>query len=390
VDRIDIGILQEILLKDVQFCISLYMPTHPVGREQQQDPIRLKNLLSKASAELEEKGLRYPEIETLIKPARKLLQDRALWQHQDQGLALFTAEDVFETYRLPLLFEPMVVIAENFHIKPLLPLVSGNQHFYILALSQNEIRLLHGDRFAIAEVNLENIPTSLQEALWVDDPERQLQFHTGTSTPSSSGMRPSIFHGHGAPDDDSKTEILRYFQKVNQGMMDLLRHENAPLVLAGVDYLLPIYRAANDYPWLVNEAIVGNPDEIRAEELHQEVWHLIRPFFRRDLHTSLDRYQELVGTNSALASNQVEEILPAAFHGRIDVLFVTLGIQVWGTYIQDKMVLERHPNYQPGDQDLLDLAAAQTILNGGKVYALEPERMPDARVAAIFRFSYRD
>jgi hypothetical protein len=391
VDIIDLGKLQDLLQKKANLCVSLYMPTHPVGREQQQDPIRLKNLLSETRAELAKRGLRHPEVETLIEPAERLLSNSSFWQHQSQGLAMFIADDIFQTYRLPLRFEPFVAIAENFHIKPILPLVSGNQDFYILAISQNEIRFLHGDRFDIAEVDLESIPTSLQEALWFDDPERQLQFHTGTAASSGvGGARPSIFHGHGVTDDDAKIELLRYFQKVNQGLMNLLRDEQAPLVLAGVDYLLPIYRSANDYPYLVEDAIIGNPDELSAEELHRAAWRLVKPIVRKELHESLDRYQELMGTNSGLSSNQIEEIVPAAFHGRIDTLFVTLGAQVWGTYDGDEMAAEVNNNYQPGDQDLLDFAASNTILNGGNVYALEIERMPDELVAAIFRFSYQD
>lgn len=41
---------------------------------------------------------------------------------------------------------------------------------------------------------------------------------------------------------------------------------------------------------------------------------------------------------------------------------------------------------EPGDEDLLNAAAIQTLLNGGTVYAVEPEQVPDtAPLAAIFR-----
>ena len=45
---------------------------------------------------------------------------------------------------------------------------------------------------------------------------------------------------------------------------------------------------------------------------------------------------------------------------------------------------------QPGEEgdDLLDLAAVRTFMNGGTVYALEDELLPAAAkpVAAIFRY----
>jgi hypothetical protein len=38
---------------------------------------------------------------------------------------------------------------------------------------------------------------------------------------------------------------------------------------------------------------------------------------------------------------------------------------------------------------LLEFAAIQTLLNGGTVYAVEPEKMPDTKsLAAVFRYSF--
>ncbi|CAD5939922.1 hypothetical protein PCC9214_01853 [Planktothrix tepida] len=49
--------------------------------------------------------------------------------------------------------------------------------------------------------------------------------------------------------------------------------------------------------------------------------------------------------------------------------------------------LNVHPEAEPGDDDLLNLAAVQTLLNGGIVYAVPPDSVPDeARLAAVFRY----
>jgi hypothetical protein len=389
-DLLNIEKLQALLLNKGEICISIYMPTHPTGREQQQDPIQLKNLLSQARDRLEKRATRASEIEKLLGPAEKLLINQPFWQHQSDGLAIFITSDTLETYRLPTRFEPLLVIAENFHIKPVLPFVSGNEQFYILALSQNEVRLLQGNRYTVSELGLQNTPTSLTEALWFDDPERQLQFHTGTATPNSTSTRPSIFHGHGAPDHDTKTVLLRYFQKVNRGIMEILSEEQIPLVLAGVDYLLPIYQEANAYPHLIEDVITGNPDELSATELHQKAWELVKPIFAKNMQKDLKRYQELSGSERALASDELTEIVKAAHHGRVESLFVTLGVQVWGRYDKNQATVEQDRKFQPGDQDLLDLAATQTLLNGGKVYALEPNEMPARMISAIYRFSYQN
>ena len=71
--------------------VSIYMPTHPVGAEKQQDPIRLKNALQEAEERLLESGLRKSEIEDFLAPARRLLNNTSFWNKQSDGLVLFLA-----------------------------------------------------------------------------------------------------------------------------------------------------------------------------------------------------------------------------------------------------------------------------------------------------------
>jgi hypothetical protein len=156
-------------------------------------------------------------------------------------------------------------------------------------------------------------------------------------------------------------------------------------VLAGVEYLFPLYEQANTYPHLLDEGIAGNPEELTPEELHARAWPLVQPTFMEAQEEAAARYSQLVGTGQATAD--VREAVLAAHRGRIDVLFVALGIQVWGKFDPSTVTIHMHEDAQPGDEDLLDLAAIQTILKGGTVYAVEPGQVPDdAPLAAVFRY----
>ena len=363
--------------------VSLYMPVYPLGFEAQQNPIRLKNMLSQAEEQLTAGGMRRPEALDLLAPAERLPTDGWFWRYQSEGLAIFCSQGLFRRYRLPLRFVELVVTARRFHVKPLLPLLSGDGHFYVLALSQNEIRLLHGSRSSIALVELEDVPESLSEALQWDDPERQLQFHTGAG--ASANGRAAVFHGHGIGTDDAKSNIRRYFEQVAAGIDDILADETAPLVLAGVDYLLPIYRETTSYAHLLDAVITGNPEELSETELHEAAWPLVEPRFAEAEASAAGRYRQLAGTGQV--SSDLDEILSAAHHGRVDTLFVALNRQRWGQFDAATQRSRIRAQPQPGDQDLLDLAAVQTLLQGGIVYAVEPEQMPVAAdIVAIFRY----
>src|SRR5688572_13443417 len=215
-DIITIENLRELTELPGGMCVSIYLPTTPIGREARQGPISLKNLLREAEEKLVEGNLRAPEARDLLAPVESLMTDDEFWQHQSDGLALFLSSAGIHHYRLPQHFEELVVVNERFHVKPLLPLFTGDGYFFVLALSQNAIRLLQCTRDSFSEVELQGVPTSMEEALQFDDPERQLQYHTGSSSPGGAGKRPAIFHGQGVGVDDVKPNILRYFRMVNQ------------------------------------------------------------------------------------------------------------------------------------------------------------------------------
>jgi hypothetical protein len=365
-------------------CVSLFLPTHRSGPQTQQDPIRFKNLLRQAQERLTKNGLRSTEANKVLGPANPLLDDRSFWQHQSDGLAVFASRGMFRYFRLPLQFPELVVVTDRFHIKPLLSLLSGDGRFYVLALSQNRVRLFQGTRQSIGEMDLDSVPKNLAEALGAEERERQLQFHT-------PGQRASaIYHGHGGSNDDSlhKKDLLRYFKKIDKGLQDLVCPERAPLVLAGVDYLLPIYREANSCAELVDEGIVGSPDGLSASELHTRAWAILGPHFAVAQERAAAQYRELAGTGRT--SRDLTSIVPAAHHGRVDSLFVAVGVQQWGVFEAGAGGVLLHVDRQPGDQDLLDLAAVQTLVHAGNVYAVEPEQIPDSEVrgpvAAVFRY----
>jgi len=364
-------------------CVSVFMPTHRGGVESQQDHIRFKNLLREAEERLLEGGLRSSQVKGFLEPAQKLLKDTSFWQNQIDGIAIFLCQDMFHYFRFPHRFKELVVITDRFHTKPLIPLLSGAGQFYVLALSQNQVRLFQGSRYSVAEVDLEGVPEDLAEAVGYGNLEKQLQFHSGA--PGERGGRGAIFHGHGVSDDDAKDKILRYFRQIDKGLWQVLKDERAPLVLAGVEYLFPIYREANNYPYLMAEGVTGNPEGLSAVELHEQAWKILQPFFQKTERDAVAKYRKLAGTGKT--SSEVKKIVPATHHGRVDLLFVAVGVQVWGSFDPDKDEVRLHQKPQPGDADLLDFAAIQTFLQGGSVYVVNPDQVPDeALLAAVFRY----
>lgn len=269
IDLVTDAVLAELAHARGPGLVSLFMPTHRAGPDTRQDPIRFRNLLGRAAELLgEHHGTTDREADELLAPARALLDDGEFWQHQADGLAVYAAPGHLRTVRVPLALDEQVGVGERFRLRPLLPLLTGDGHFFVLALSQNEVRLYEGTRFTVAELDRGPVPASMAEALAHEDPEAQLQVHTS----GAAGM----FHGHGEGGEIDKQALERYFRAVDRGLLDRLgAQRNAPLVLAAVAYYLPIYASVSGHPAVADRAVEGNPENRPADELHAAAWEIV-------------------------------------------------------------------------------------------------------------------
>ncbi|MEN6461714.1 MAG: hypothetical protein ABFC94_10135 [Syntrophomonas sp.] len=376
--------LAELMEKQDDICITIYLPTFRAGTETKQGRIRLKNLSREAELHLMNNGLRSPEAKHFLEPLEELIFDNQFWQQQRDGLAIFLSSDMFYRYSLPVSFDEFLLVGKRFHLKPLLPLLSGDGLFYILALSQNDVRVLQCTRASVREVEIDDIPHSMAEALKYDDPERQLQLHSNTLE-GTNYKAAAIFNGHGVGTDDTKDNILRYFRLIDRGLHDLLRDEKAPLVLVGVEYLFPIYQQANTYAYLTDGGIPGNPEELSAEDLQTLAWPLVEHYFHKAEQEALTYYGPLKGTGRT--TQDIKEAVPAAYNGQIQILFMADDVQQWGKFDPQVNTVDLHLEAEPGDEDLFDFTAIQTIMNGGSVYIIDADKVPDgASLAALFRY----
>ena len=372
-------------------CISVYMPTHRFRSDWSQNTTRLKNLLRDARDQLRDQEVRETDIDQLLGDARRLLDRPGFWRELSEGLAVFITTEASEFYRLPLSFEEIAIVEDQFHLKPLFPLIAANDRYYLLALSQNDVRLYQGTDQAISEVEAAEIPADIVSAIqrYEEPPEQGVQMHTQGA--SQNGDADQRHHGHGSSEDQSrepKDQLKRFFREIDESVSGYIGGEDVPLVLAGVSEYLPLYQGVNSYSNLVEDDIVaGNPEHLDMKELHNEAWDIVESVLQDRQREEMDRFRETYHQNGGLASSNFHEILPACAYGRVDTLFVPVGQYRWGRFDPETNTVEVHDSQQPGDGDLLNYAAVSAYMNGARVHALQPANMPGGRsVAATFRY----
>ncbi len=382
------------------WCVSIYMPTHRDASHLLNDQVALRNLLDAARDELVdlsngEAGVamavrlhraQRPVVRrrnkselvarVFVQPALDAAASPGFWDGRRDGLALFIHDGAFSHYWLPYPTESLVVVAHRRHVTPLVPLLTDDAQFFVLALSQNDVRLLAGNRDNLTEVVVPGMPHSLADALRMEVPEKQRQVRSAGIGPTGTPI--GIRYGHR---EDERGRMHRFVQEVERHLQPVLNGRSDPLILSGVDHLLTMYREVNTYAHLHVQEIRGNPELLTASQLHQAAWQIVRDEAIVAYRTTRDMH------GAKRTSEDPGVILRAAHEGRVDMLFVDPTRHCWGSYDAETDQMISRLTREAGDADLFDLAVVQTLAHGGAVYALPESRMPAASgLAAIFRY----
>jgi hypothetical protein len=345
--------------------LSLYMPLYRTGREVRQAPILLKDLRSRAAAGLEARGCDPGLCEELLLPANQILEDSDFSLVQGDGLAILSARGYASSFLLPFAPPALLEIGNRFRLDPLLPLLFEDGRFHLLSLSLNSARLFQADRLRLREIPLDGLGSSLREALALGEPEGFL-----SNQASSTGR---------------KRDILEFFRQIDRGIRHRLGEGEQPLMLTGVESLLPLYREANTHPRLMEQAIPGNPEsKWDAVELHAKAWKAYREARDLEKENLLRSLRERLATSRAATG--LRAALPAAAQGRVSHLFVRKGWRQWGRFDASEPRLDLHDAPGTENEDLVNLACVHALLGGAKVYSLEAGELPErADIAALCR-----
>ncbi|UAB83031.1 hypothetical protein INR75_12480 [Zunongwangia sp. SCSIO 43204] len=368
-----------------KLCVSIFIPTERGGKDvlEKKDQTHLKSQWQQAEKTLKERNISDEALQKIASRIESLLNDPEFWRNQSDGLAIFASEDFFKYYTVPINFEASVYVMNEFYIKPLVPLYNKDERFYLLSLQLEEVSLFEATQYSIGKVDIEDLtPERLEERVGFDYKEKALQFKT--QNPNSGTP---VYHGHGANERNRLEEIKLYFRAIDQGIHDLLEQDNIRLIVACDDSLFPIYKEANTYNKLYEKSVPGNPADLSMLDLHAKALNLLEPEMRRKLDEKMNAFKENEGTD--LASADIRDIFPAIQQGKVDTLFVENRQELWGTYSPDNMKIEKHNEQSLENSSLLNHAVVNVIKQGGEVFLIEHQFMPNKKekLNALYRFS---
>ncbi len=363
---------------------SVHLPTHVPGEQNQQAPMRLKRLLRDLKAALLQRGMDEDGIKVFLAAATRLVDQSDFWKDEGLSVAVLVDADGVKSYHLRVGCNELALVGREFNVIPLIASINSMTPYWLLAVSQNRVRLLRGLSNEIQEVEVSEMPRHGLRALGYDEPQEQSQTHS--ASPQLPGKQSVVFHGQGGAADAAKAEIVAFFRLVNRAVHRVVDASRMPLIFAGVDYLFPLYSEANTSSRLWQRHVSGNPDRLSSQELCRRAGDLLASSLDERWQTDIDNYWK--NATAGRAEKHVEEIVRCARRGLVETLFIDPSVRQWGLFDSDTDHVRIDAERRPDSEDLVNAAAAAVVRHGGTVATVGSGYVPGGGLmAATLRYA---
>jgi hypothetical protein len=179
--------------------------------------------------------------------------------------------------------------------------------------------------------------------------------------------------------------MRQYARQINRALALVVGGHDLPMVIAGTEPLVSIYRSVNSYPHLLEDVIEGNPDSKLDAELVSEV----RPILDRMYNDELLRLRELFGARQAQgrAVTDLADVARAATFGAVDTLLVDIEQSIDGDIDEQTGLITTASDDGGSIYGVTDEIARRVLLSRGRVLAVRSDDVPgNGAAAALLRY----
>ncbi len=362
--------IQTLVAQRNRASVSIYLETTPQTQRIGEAGIALSNLIKEADTQLEKAGIDKRERWAIVEQLEEVSEDEDFWKYQANSLAVFATPDSHRSYRLPNKLKNMVQVADRFHLKPLIRAVSVEQHAFVLALAENEVRVIEVfSDMPPAEIKVANMPRDAASAV-------------GTATVNTRSHSSGRQHGS----EGQKVYLRKFCRMVDAALRPMLSGRHEPLILAATEPLKSIYRSVNTYPELASQMIETSPVRVPEHELAAAA----RPILDQRHESSIEEFKALYHEreNEGRATTDIATAARAATFGAVDTLIVDIDEVVNGMIDEQTGEVTFSDPAGADSYGIVDEIAGRTLAMGGKVIGERKTDIPGGgSLAAVLRYA---
>lgn len=258
-------------------CLSIYAPYIDPNNQSNPNLIEFKNLFKQAKKDLKLVKVDKASIDKMLRPANLILDSHEFWPAKHTGLVFFIQAEFFAYYHVQDRTMPqLIILKKGFELRSLEKIINQNVSYFLLALNHKNVQLYKGDRYQLKPVKLKNFPINMKSALNIDEYPKWRQKHE--IAPSYLGKGSEGDHGQYNIHETDKIMLVNFFRIIDQRLHRYLQRNRKPLIVAGVGYLIPIYRKVNTSPYLIPGNIKGNLEYTDLKKIEKLAWPLIKNY----------------------------------------------------------------------------------------------------------------
>lgn len=345
-------------------CVSIYLPTTPVSSDARAAQIELGNLTRQAVTQLEGSELDKRRLAALAEQLHDLADDEGFWRYQAHSLAVLATPDIIRTFRLANRLQARTEVADRFHLKPLLRAITFPHDAFVLALSENDVRLV------------EVFPDLPAQRLHVPDLPTDAATAFGSAA-TSDGRTMS-------PRDDEKVRLTQYARIVDTAIRPVLAGRDTPLILAANEPLASRFRAVNSHAALAPETITTTNDRSTEDEIASAARPVLDAVYAREIDDIKALFEQRAGDRRT--TTDISDAARAATFGAVETLLVNIDEMTHGT-IDEQSGAVTFGEEGPDTYGIEDEIMGRALITGARVLAARKDDIPGGgALAATLRY----
>ncbi len=350
--------IKEFNEKEEGIYVSIYMPTHKISSEADQDPIRLKNLLNKASESItSECELSSEDKDEFLKEGYKLLKDREFWNEGSYALFVLIDKDGLAYQRLDGGINEQVHVSKTPYLLPLFNGYERTRGYYILDISKDRFEVYSVSRDGIKDLETPRSERRFDE-LFDDKDVKDLDKNRTDGAATS-------FHGHDTKSEVVERETEKYFRYIADEMYNFFKAKGNPIILTGTTENVSEFKKYADGLNIV-DTIEKPFDSIKKEEIMDVIKERLLPKYIKEIDEELEVLNTSIANSNG--TDNLSRILQDAPSGRIEKLYIEKEMDNIHSDEMNKLVYD--------------------VLNGGgEIILIDKERNSfDSDVKAKYRY----
>jgi hypothetical protein len=348
-------------------CVSIYLPTTPLTQDVEASRIAFGNLVKTAVEQLKAAHFDKRRLAALEEGLEAVAADDEFWRLQANSLAVFATAERVVTFRLANRVTATAQVSDRFHLKPLLRATTFPHEAFVLALSENQVRLI--------EVFSDMPPVEIK----VPGMPKDAASHAGKSTLNDRTASTRLQASEG-----QRIRHMQYIRAIDAALRPVLAGRETPLIIAAVDPLASLYPAGNSYAHLQPMVIRESPDHMKDAELAERTIPILDAAYAAEIAAVVAVFETRAGQGRT--ATDLTDAARAATFGAVDTLLVDMDEVVPGT-IDDDGIVTLAAGEDATSYGVVDEIAGRVLRSGGRVLAVRRGEIPGGgSLAAILRY----